>query len=225
MAVNFIIDLIIIFVLTYIIGSVPFGLIVGKLVKGVDVREYGSGNIGATNVIRVLGKGWGYLVFFLDVLKGFLPTFLVSYILQIHELSLGKENIGWIVVLTGIISVLGHSFSCFLKFKGGKGVCTSLGVIIGLDWRVACIAYGLFLIVLLIWRYVSLGSVLAALSVPVMFIFFKYFSSPLSYKIIGLLMFLAIFVKHIPNIKRLLNHTESKFVFKNSNKNKEEVKK
>lgn len=216
-----IVQIIVIFAISYLIGSIPFGLIAGKLVKGIDVREYGSGNIGATNVIRVLGKGWGYLVFCLDVLKGFLPTFLVSYFLQGQDLEAGKEFIGWIVVLVGIFSVLGHSFSCFLKFKGGKGVCTSLGVIIGLDWRVACIAYGLFLIVLFIWRYVSLGSILAALSVPVMFIFFKYFDAPLSYKIIGFIMFLAIFVKHIPNIKRLLNHTESKFGEKAKDKNNE----
>ena len=218
MPLFFLIAIVMPFVLAYIIGSIPFGLIAGKVVKGVDVREYGSGNIGATNVMRVLGKGWGYVVFCLDVLKGFLPTFFVLYLLQRHGGSLGKEAIGWIVVLTGIFSVLGHSFSCFLKFKGGKGVCTSLGVIIGIDWRVACIAYGLFLLVLLISRYVSLGSVLAALSVPVMFIFFKFFDAPLSYKIIGVVMFIAIFLKHIPNIKRLFNGTESKFKFKNSDK-------
>ncbi|MBQ0105303.1 MAG: glycerol-3-phosphate 1-O-acyltransferase PlsY [Armatimonadetes bacterium] len=197
------------FIGAYLIGSVPFGLIAGKMVKGVDVRDYGSGNIGATNVMRVLGPVWGSIVFVLDVLKGFIPTFFVALLLK--KYGLDKEFAGWITVFIGIMTVLGHSFSCFLKFKGGKGVATSLGVIVGLDWRVAIIGYVIYLIVLAIWRYVSLGSVIATLSVPVMFICFRYFDAPLSYKILSGILFVAIFLKHIPNIKRLINHTEAKF--------------
>lgn len=210
--------LIILFLASYLIGSIPFGLIVGKLVKGVDVREYGSGNIGATNVIRVCGLFWGYFTFAIDVLKGFIPTFFTA--LYLKKLGVNLELSGWITVACGVLSVLGHTFSCFLRFKGGKGVCTSLGVVIGLNWLVAVIGYGIFLIILAITRYVSLGSIIATLSVPLMFICFKYFNAPLSYKIIAVLLFIAIFVKHIPNIKRLLNGTESKF----GQKKKEEEK-
>ena len=199
----------ILLILAYVLGSVPFGLIAGKVAKGVDVREYGSGNIGATNVIRVCGKPIGYCVFTLDVLKGFLPTFFTIFFAK--KFGLSNEAVGWFGVCAGVLSVLGHSFSCFLKFKGGKGVCTALGVIIGLDWRVALIGYGIFLIILACTRYVSLGSIIATLSVPVMFIFVKYFQAPLAYKFLGVLLFVAIFLKHIPNIKRLLTGTESKF--------------
>ena len=206
------IEIILLFIGAYLIGSVPFGLIAGKVTKGVDVREYGSGNIGATNVIRVCGKPIGYCVFFLDVVKGFLPTFLTYHIAK--HMGFSQEIVGLFAVISGVLSVLGHSFSCFLKFKGGKGVCTSLGVIIGLNWLVAAIGYGIFLIVLLISRYVSLGSIIATFSVPFMFISFKYFNAPLSYKVLAVILFIAIFLKHIPNMKRLANGTESKFKFK-----------
>jgi len=195
-------------VCSYLIGAIPFGLIAGKVLKGVDVRDYGSGNIGATNVIRVCGKPIGYLVFTLDVLKGFIPTFLAG-----HLLFKGFDNevTGWFTVVCGVLAVLGHTFSCFLKFKGGKGVCTALGVVIGLDWRAALIGYGVFLLVLAITRYVSLGSILGALSVFLMFVFVKYFNSPLAYKVVGGILFLGIIFTHKSNIQRLLNGTESKF--------------
>ena len=196
------------FIISYLIGAIPFGLIAGKVFKGVDVRDYGSGNIGATNVIRVCGKPIGYGVFVLDVLKGFVPTFCVNYY---FSKSMDLEVVGWITVMAGICAVLGHTFSLFLKFKGGKGVCTSLGVILGLDWRVALIRYVVFLLLLAITRYVSLGSILGALSVFLTFVFVRYFNSPLAYKILSGVLFIAIVYTHIPNIKRLLTGTESKF--------------
>ena len=195
-------------IVSYIIGAIPFGLIAGKVFKGVDVRDYGSGNIGATNVIRVCGKPIGYLVFTLDVLKGFVPTFLASHLLF---KGFDPELTGWLTVVCGVCAVLGHTFSCFLKFKGGKGVCTALGVVIGLDWRVALIGYAVFLVVLAITRYVSLGSIIGAVSVFIMFVFVKYFASPLAYKVLSVFLLMAIIYTHKSNIQRLLTGTESKF--------------
>jgi len=189
----------------YLIGAIPFGLIFVKLIKGVDIREHGSGNIGATNVMRVIGPVWGSIVFILDVLKGFLPTFFIA-----KYLTNNPKIDSWIVVLVGIVAVLGHTFSVFLKFKGGKGVATSLGVIIGLNPLVAAIAYGVYLVVLAISRYVSLGSVVATASVFLMFLFWKHANAPLSYQLLAGILFVAIIYKHIPNLKRIANKTEPK---------------
>lgn len=185
----------------YILGSIPFGLIVGKLAKGVDIREHGSGNIGATNVLRILGPRWASVVFILDILKGFVPTFIAG--------NLGLTS-DWFVVLAGAIAAFGHTFSVFIRFKGGKGVATSLGVIIGLNPIIAGLGLLIFLIVTFIWRYVSLGSCIGTLSVFLMMLFWKSMDTPLSYKVVVGILIIAIIAKHIPNLKRIINGTEAK---------------
>lgn len=184
----------------YILGSVPIGLIIGKITRGIDIRNFGSGNIGASNVLRTLGIGWGIIVFVLDTLKGFIPV----YACQELELS------PWLIVIGGMLCICGHNCSVFLRFKGGKGVSSSLGMIIGLNPVIAAIAFALWCLIVLITRYISVASVIAALSVPIQMILWKSMDVPFAYKVIGVIAALAIVVKHKSNFKRLLDGTESK---------------
>ena len=182
----------------YVFGAIPFGLMVGKITRGIDIRDFGSGNIGASNVLRTLGPGPALLVFVLDTAKGWGPVVLCK------ELGLGEY---W-VVAGALLSVLGHTFSVFLRFKGGKGVATSLGVIIGLNPVIAAIALGIWFMVLGISRYISVASILAAISVPVQMVFWRKMNVPVAYQILAGIAALAILAKHIPNIKRLVGGDE-----------------
>jgi glycerol-3-phosphate acyltransferase PlsY len=172
---------------------------VAKLWKGIDVREHGSGNIGATNVFRVVGPVAGSLVFVLDVLKGLWPP------LAAQALGLGP---GW-QVTAGMIAILGHNFSPFLGFKGGKGIATSLGVLFGVSWKVGVTAFALWIVVVLASGYVSLGSILAAASLaPLMLLFY-----PGQWPLFGFGLVAGLFAiyKHRANIDRLRKGTENRF--------------
>src|SRR5687768_6538741 len=157
----------------YVLGSVPFGLIVG-LARGVDPRTAGSGNIGATNVGRLLGGRFFALVFVLDMLKGLIPALAASWI--VHR-RVGEPSPHWPVyllwLLVGFAAIAGHMFSLFLRFKGGKGVATSAGVMLGLfpyyTWP-GLVAVVVFIVVFLIWRYISLGSMIGAAAFPVAYL-------------------------------------------------------
>lgn len=192
-------------ILSYIIGSVPFGLIVAYLVKDIDIRKFGSGNIGATNVVRVVGKKWGILVFVLDFLKGFFPPFAAKFFLP-------ADNYTYISI--AILPILGHMFPVFLKFKGGKGVATSIGALCGLSiifprlWFVLLISLGIWLIVFFIFRYVSLASLLLGLS---FFVFSVVFTLPR--EVIGFSLIICIFItiRHTKNIKNLFTKKEHRF--------------
>lgn len=191
---------------SFFIGSLPVGVIVGKLMRGIDIRDYGSGNIGATNVLRTLGLGPAIVVFIGDTLKGFVPVLLAMRTIKgSHE--------PYIVVVAGILAVVGHSVSPFLKFKGGKGVATSLGMIIGMHPIIAGIGFGVWVLLVAITRYVSIASIIAPFSVPVLMHFsptlFGY-PVPREYGIIALIASLLILFRHRSNIKRLLNGTEPK---------------
>ncbi|MBI3861938.1 MAG: glycerol-3-phosphate 1-O-acyltransferase PlsY [Planctomycetia bacterium] len=144
----------------YLVGSIPFGFITGHLIGKIDIRRHGSGNIGATNVGRVLGNRWGLFVLALDFLKGFLPTAFLP-VLFMGAASPGR--IHWHVA-TGIATVLGHMFPCWLKFRGGKGVATALGVVAWLAPWPTLAAASVFAVTFAIWRIVSLSSILASLS-------------------------------------------------------------
>src|SRR5664279_3080075 len=135
----------------YLMGAIPFGLIIGKVTRGVDIRDFGSGNIGFTNVLRTLGPGPGAAVFFFDTFKGFAAVLLCQ--------RLGLND--YLIVTGGILSIIGHSFSIFLKFQGGKGVATSLGMIIGLNPIIAVIAFALWLLIVAVTRIVSIASIIA----------------------------------------------------------------
>jgi glycerol-3-phosphate acyltransferase PlsY len=189
----------------YLIGSIPFGLIVAYSVKGIDIRKFGSGNIGATNVVRVVGKKWGILVFILDFLKGFSPLFLA-------KIFLAAPNS--VYVFCAILSVCGHNWPVFLKFKGGKGVATSIGSICGLAaifpnlWFVLLISLGIWLVVFFVFRFVSLASLLLALS---FFVFSFVFYLPKEIRIFALILCIFIFIRHAKNIKNLFAKKEHKF--------------
>jgi len=203
----------------YVLGSVPFGLIVG-LAKGKDPRLHGSGNIGATNVARVLGgKRWFFLVFVLDLLKSLVPMLVAGRLLRGVEPHAG-EYATWIAV--GLAAILGHVFSLFLKFRGGKGVATSAGVVLGI-WPYltvpGLIAIGVFAVVFLISRYVSLGSIVAAASLPVLYVAVGLTRTPrwpvlddqLPLLVAAVLVAVMIVAKHKANIARLMAGTENKF--------------
>ncbi len=193
--------MVIAWVACYVLGAAPFGWIIAKLLKGIDIREVGSGNIGATNVYRTLGPGPGIAVFALDTLKGLVAVLLCE--------KLGLTD--WLVVVGALLAVVGHSYSVFLRFKGGKAVATSLGVIIGLSPPVAAIIFPLWLILVFVTRYVSVASIIAAVSVALLMFTASYIgidNPPLSYKILGLLAALAIITKHRSNIRRLMDGTE-----------------
>jgi len=188
------------FLFCYLIGSIPFGYLICKIFKNIDIRNFGSGNIGATNVYRVCGLKLGLPVLILDILKGFIPV----YIGKILKFS------NPLILIGGILSILGHSFSIFLKGKGGKGVSTSFGVVIGLFPLPAFFSFVLWLIVVFLTKYVSLASISGALLLPFSVYFF---TRDIFLSSIGILIFLFILYTHRENIKRLLNRKENRIIF------------
>lgn len=193
---------------SYLIGAIPFGLLIGKL-KGIDIRNYGSHNIGATNALRTLGTGWGLLVFLLDFLKGALFVFITKYLMQSEMTSFA---INPHPLIFGMLAILGHLFPVYLKFKGGKGISCTAGVMIAYSWKVSLFGLLAFIIVVAITRYVSLGSTSAALALFVGYAIF----CPTDYYLLAFLLIVLIFVviKHLPNYKRLIKGTENKISFK-----------
>ncbi len=188
----------------YLMGSIPFGLLLAKT-KGIDIRKQGSGNIGATNVLRCLGKPLGITCFILDVLKGYLPAFVFP---MVGTGAAGlQENFPSIGILFGAAAILGHNFPIFLKFKGGKGIATSAGVLLG----IAPLAVGLgiltWAIVFFISGYVSLGSIIASIVVALTGWLRYDITTAIALTLLGTL---AIY-RHRENIKRLLAGTENKF--------------
>ncbi|MCW3096737.1 MAG: acyl-phosphate glycerol-3-phosphate acyltransferase [Chthonomonadaceae bacterium] len=183
---------------SYLFGSLPFGLWIAWKWKGVDIRTVGSGNIGSTNVSRVCGPAAGVVVLILDVLKGLLPPLVGRYF---HLPS------QWLI-LAALLAIIGHNYSIFLGFKGGKGIATSAGALFGVSWQVGIGAAGTFGLVFLLFRYVSLGSIAAALSLPpLMWYFYPGDYYRLAFSIVACVM--AVY-KHRANIQRLREGTEPK---------------
>ncbi len=198
----------------FALGSIPFGWIVAHL-KGIDIRKVGSGNIGATNVKRALGTKWGLFVFFLDVIKGVIPGLLAGVILTGQSSSISIPDHA---VLGGVAAVLGHMLSPFMRFRGGKGIATGLGALLGAAWMVGLGAFSVFLIMMAITRIVSLSSVIAALFILICGWLFG--QSPIFMGVYAVIV-LVIWIKHIPNMKRLAKGEEPKFSFKKDNPAKE----
>ena len=183
--------------IAYVLGSIPNGLWLGKALWHTDLREHGSHNIGATNAWRTLGKGPGFLIFLLDFLKGLLSVYIASALV----------GTPLAMVLAAIFAIVGHSASLFMGFKGGKGVATGLGVLSMLMPQVTLIVFLVWLALVKITGYVSLGSIVAAACVPVL----AYaFGAPVEYLVFGVAAAILIVVRHRANIGRLLNGTESK---------------
>ncbi len=185
------------YIIGHIFGSVPAGLWIVKLFHGIDIREYGSKNIGTTNVFRTVGAKTAALVMACDMFKGIAAVALVNYLFHNYTLN----------AVAALGAILGHSYSIFLGFKGGKGVATGLGILVYMMPLASACAFGIWLTIVLITRYVSLGSMVAACaSVPLAW----YFGYPLPYIILAAIAATLIVVRHKDNINRLLNGTESK---------------
>jgi glycerol-3-phosphate acyltransferase PlsY len=192
----------------YLLGSVPFSYILGKLIKKLDIRQHGSGNVGATNALRVLGTKYGVLALILDALKGAAPILIAR--------ALFPEISDLFLILVGLFAILGHIFTIFLRFKGGKGVATSAGVFAALIPTAVVFALFVFVITVAISRYVSLGSILAAITLLIVSLIRNI---QLGFTELELLIFVALIVifiifKHRSNIKRLINGNENKISFK-----------
>jgi glycerol-3-phosphate acyltransferase PlsY len=205
----------------YLLGSIPFGLIIGRL-RGIDIRQHGSGNIGATNVWRVLGKKWGLATFLCDMGKG-LAAVRFAYetaarwpMIATHEHGqpvtgiLDPASAG---IAAALACILGHSFPIWLRFKGGKGVATSLGVLIGMMPLASGAIFALWLLIFAISRYVSLASLLAAAALPVVVIVFLFLNvmQGWAYFYFAVAAALLVIIRHLANIKRLLAGTENRF--------------
>lgn len=195
--------------LAYLLGSVPTAVWIGKSFFDIDVRDYGSGNAGATNVFRVLGKTAGSAVLLLDILKGLLAARLSYLMANTIDPSLsGKEMID-LQVLFGVMAVLGHLLPIFAKFKGGKGVATLFGMIITLNPQLAMIAVGVFLLFFLTTGFVSLGSMMAGISLPVLFVRF-YGMDQWSVLVFSIAVAVLVVFTHRKNIKRLIKGEENR---------------
>jgi len=206
--------------LGYLVGSIPFGFIIGRL-YGLDIRTQGSGNIGSTNVSRVLGRKWGILCFLLDVAKGLAPVFAAgSFARQQwpgHTDAALSPIAQWFVLLTGAACIVGHMFSLYLRFRGGKGVATSLGVVLGV-WPyftfAGVVAFALWVAVWGMWRYVSLASIVAAVAFPaaLLTLIWRMDAWALTrlWPLVGfsVLMAALVILRHRSNIARLLAGTE-----------------
>jgi len=196
------IKVIIFLIMAYLIGSIPTGVIIGKKFKGIDIREHGSKNTGATNAYRVLGKQYGIIVLLADAFKGWLPVFIAD--------MAGVED--WQLILVGVLTIVGHTLSPFLKFKGGKGVATSLGVFLFLAPKIVLILVAVFLVVAGTTKYVSLASVSVAGLFPILVLFLQT-GDDRDWSLFGFSLVIGLFVifKHRSNIERLLKGNENKF--------------
>lgn len=184
-------------IFAYLLGSVSFGYLFAKMLKGVDIRKIGSGNTGATNISRLMGFKFAIIVLILDAVKGLLAILIPSYL----------ETETWVILLCGLAVIIGHNWPVFFAFKGGRGAATTLGVFLGLAPIPALAVFSLFIVVSLISRYVSLGTIIAAVLIPLTMYLLSY---PLNYFIFGLSVCIILLWRHYPNIKRLLQGRESK---------------
>jgi len=191
----------------YLLGSIPFGFLLVLLVRKEDIRAKGSGNIGATNVLRSGAKGLGILTFLLDGSKGYVAVEVAEFLAR-HQAAGSLQNLA---ILAGLLVILGHMFPVWLRFKGGKGVATAFGVFLALCWLAALSALGLWIVIVLLTRYVSLASIVAAVVLP----FLTLWLSPRRYGYLsGTVVFVCcwiVIVKHWQNIQRLMHGTEHRF--------------
>lgn len=203
--------------ISYLLGSLPTAYAFGRL-KGIDIRKTGSGNVGATNAARALGRGVGIAVLAIDILKGFIAVTVLSDLLIPGMAALSPINSR---LLLGLSCIIGHNWTVFLGFKGGKGMATTLGVLSGLAVKIPGLSL-VFLLVILSWlaaflvfRIVSLASVLSAISLPIYILLFKA-AMPGTLVFFGLLLCLLIILRHKPNLIRLFNGREPRFTLRKS---------
>ncbi len=184
----------------FLVGGIPFGLLIARAHGIPDIRKYGSGNIGASNVLRTVGVKAGLLVWGIDVVKGLLPTLAAGQVVGPHN---------WWHSGAAFATIAGHCFSPYLGLKGGRGVASSLGVLLALDWRVGLLSLGVWIVLTFIWRYISLSSVVATLSAA---LWYRLFHGTSNIELFTCVVVVALLVtaRHAPNIRRLMNGTETK---------------
>ncbi len=208
---------IIVAIIAYLLGSISFSVIISKKVAGFDVREKGSGNAGTTNVLRAVGKGAAAITLICDILKGVVAV-LVAFLAG--KIVKGLDN-ALLIQVAGIFVILGHTFPVFFKFKGGKGIATSLGVLLITNWQIGLICLVFALVLIALTRMVSVGSIAAAVLFPVLVIFinqnYLVSASNWSYLIYSIILAVLIIFNHRANIKRLLAGEENKISFKKVN--------
>ena len=209
---------IIIAIIAYAIGSINFSVLISKKMAGFDVREKGSGNAGSTNMLRSVGKKAAALTLLCDVLKGVVAILIALIVGKIIK----NVDRAVLVQIAGILVVVGHTFPIFFEFKGGKGVATSLGVIMMINWKIGLICLVFALAIMAFSRMVSMGSVGAAILFPVLTLFintnFIVQASGMKYFIFSVILAAIVIFNHRTNIKRIANGTENKLSFKNTNK-------
>lgn len=210
---------IIISIIAYCIGSINFSILISKRKAGFDVREKGSGNAGSTNVLRAVGLKAAIITLICDILKGVVA---IAIALLIGNITQNTDN-ALLLQLAGIFVVLGHTFPIFFGFKGGKGVATSLGVILIINWKIGLICLCFALVIILFTRMVSMGSIGSAILFPILVLFmggnnFIAQVSGIRFVVFGIILALIIIFNHRENIIRLMNGTENKISFKNKDK-------
>ena len=192
-------------ILAYTLGSLPTGYILGKTLRGIDLRDHGSGSTGATNALRVMGKKAGLVVLIVDIAKGIIAVLVAQYLSRIILDMPQHSWIPWLSVLAGLSAVVGHSNPVWLSFRGGKSVATGLGILLALSWPVGLSAFGVFGICLSLSRIVSLSSISAAIAVSGLMIVLR---QPLAYILFGLAAGGYVVWRHRSNIKRLMDGVE-----------------
>ncbi len=198
-------------IIAYLIGSINFSIILSKKMAGFDVREKGSGNAGTTNMLRAVGKKAAAITLVCDILKGVVAILVAMFIGNVVE----GANKPLLVQIAGIAVILGHTFPIFFKFKGGKGVATSLGVLIMSNWQIGLICLVFALILIILTQMVSVGSIAAAILYPVLTLFIpENYIVPGNYLIYSVILAVLVVFNHRENVKRLLNGTENKISFK-----------
>lgn len=201
-------------IISYLVGSIPTAYIFGRLLKGIDIRKFGSGNVGATNALRVLGRGPGIAVLLIDTFKGLVAvTFLANFLIANASGISGQA----LRIILGLACICGHNWTVFLKFKGGKGVATTLGVLLGLSFSIPGLKFvvaasvATWFLVCLSTKIISAASVATALTLPIYLVFFK---QPLVLVSLGTLLSLFVILRHKSNLKRLIQGKEPQTTFK-----------
>lgn len=194
--------------LAYLIGSIPSAVWYGEAFFGIDVRDYGSGNAGATNTFRVLGKRAGIVVMALDIFKGWTATTLAFFLVLWDVIP--ADDLILYQLLHGVSAVLGHVFPIYVKFKGGKGIATLFGMVLAIQLNVALLCVAIFALVVLLSRYVSLGSMIGTLAFPVLLMMPRFNPEEPALVIFGFMMFALVMLTHQKNLRRMLKGEESK---------------
>jgi acyl phosphate:glycerol-3-phosphate acyltransferase len=200
--------IVLIIVAAYLVGAIPTALWVGQAFYGIDIRKHGSGNSGATNTFRVLGKKPGSVVMLVDIFKGWAATSLAGLLVLLGAIQ--PDNLIIFQLILGMVAVVGHIFPVYAQFKGGKGIATLLGMVLAIHLEAALVCMAIFLVVLFTSRYVSLGSMIAALAFPILLFLPRFNPEEPILIIFGFIIFAIVVLTHRKNINRLLQGEESK---------------